>query len=132
MTPLILRRKILPLRSKLPITAAFERALTKRGTWTNEGVWYTSQKQHWIGWLGEYNGPGFYGRKATAGRSAEFVYRHVVCPPMLIWLAEATGVNHSIVMAAKRAALAAKRSLASKCAAIRKVIPWQLIEDRLS
>ncbi len=97
MTPLILRRKILPLQSKPPITAAFERALIKKGTWTSEGVSYTSQKEHWIGWLSEYNGPGFYGRKATAGRSAEFVYRHVVCPPMLLWLAEATGVNRSIV-----------------------------------
>ena len=126
-----LHRRILLLRAKPPITTAFERALTKQGAWTAAGVWYKSRKEHWLGWLSEYNGPGFIGRKTESGRSAEFVYRHVVCPPMLIWLAESAGVKRSIVLAAQRAALSARPSLPSKSATIRKIVPWQLIVDRL-
>src|ERR1700730_18663876 len=26
-----------------------------RGIWSANGVWYTSQKEHWLGWLSEYD-----------------------------------------------------------------------------
>src|SRR5258706_9307900 len=55
-------------------------------------------------WLSEYNGPGAYSRKAWRGRSAEFVYNHIGCPPMLLWLAEVTGLPKAKLLAAKRAA----------------------------
>jgi hypothetical protein len=57
-----------------------------------------------MGWLSEYNGPGAYSRKAWRGRSAEFVYNHIGCPPMLLWLAEVTGLPKAKLLAAKRAA----------------------------
>ena len=53
----------------------------------NPKKWYLTQKEHWIGWLLEYNGPGAYGRKTTDGRDAKFVYNHVVQPEMLVYLA---------------------------------------------
>jgi hypothetical protein len=130
MTPSALARRIRKLRPRLPRTIQFERALAKRGIWSTDGVWYKSQQQHWLGWLGEYNGPGYYGRK-NSHRSAEFAYNHIVCPPMVLWLGEATGIPKATVAKAMRAGLAAGRSLASQSAAIRQVIPWDAIQNQL-
>jgi hypothetical protein len=84
------------LKERSLITTAFEHALTKRDTWSANEVWYKSQKEHWLGWLSEYDGPGFYGRKTNGSRSAEYAYNHIVCPPMVLWLAEASGVEKSV------------------------------------
>lgn len=48
--------------------------------WTLPGVWYRTQKEHWLGWLRDYDCPGAYGRKVTGGRDSHFVYNHVVNP----------------------------------------------------
>jgi hypothetical protein len=96
MTPRGLRRKLQLLKDRPPITTAFEQALTKQGAWSSEKVRYKSQKDHWLGWLSEYDGPGFYGRK-TGSRTAEYAYNHIVCPPMVLWLSEASGVDKSLV-----------------------------------
>ncbi len=58
MTPNQLAARIRKLRKIVPITAEFERVLTKRGGRNTNGVWYTSQKQHWLGWLKGYKGTG--------------------------------------------------------------------------
>jgi hypothetical protein len=129
MTPQALRQKIKGFEPTPLITLSFERALTKQGTWTAEGVWYRSQKEHWLGWLSDYDGPGAYRRKTSMVRSAEFAYNHVLCPPMVLWLGEASGVDKSLVLQAKRAALAASRPLQVKCASIRKIVPWSKIEQ---
>lgn len=112
------------------MTTQFERTLVQRGRWSNDGVWYKSQKQHWIGWLREYSGPGYYGRKNSI-RSAEFVYNHIVCPPMVLWLGEASGVPKASVAKAKQAALSSN-SLQAQSAAIRRIISWEMIETRLT
>jgi hypothetical protein len=131
MTPTGLARKILKFAAHPSVTSSLERALRAGATWdSKEEVWYESQKEHWLGWLNEYSGPGYYGRK-NSKRSAEFVYNHINCSPMVLWLGEASGVPSKIVMQAKRAALSSRPSLPSQCAAIRKVIPWSLIESRL-
>ena len=31
-----------------------------------DGVWYRTQKEHWLGWLSQYEGPGAYGRTGPA------------------------------------------------------------------
>ena len=67
---------------------------------------FGSQKQHWLGWLGEYDGPGYYGRK-TWDVTAEQVYIRIVNPSMLLWLAEAAGVEKSLVARVSAATLAA-------------------------
>lgn len=56
-------------------------------------VWYMTQKEHWLGWLREYDGPGAYGRIAGKQRDARFAYNHIVEPKMLLWLIEAAGVK---------------------------------------
>jgi hypothetical protein len=113
------------------MTAAFERVLAGRGIWNSRRAWYTSQKEHWLGWLSEYHGPGYYGRK-NCHRSADFAYNHIVCPPMVLWLGEALGIPKSTVAKARRNALAAGPHFAAQCAAIRKVISWVMIEERVS
>jgi hypothetical protein len=93
-------------------------------------VWYESQKEHWIGWLFNYNSPGAYGRKVTSGRDAEFVYNHIVCPGLLTYLADASGVSRSLVRQAKRMMLSKGTEMA-RAGAIRRIIPWGTVQTAL-
>lgn len=131
MTPKSLRRKISKLRITAPITESYGRALITREIWTDDGVWYSSQKEHWMGWLSEYDGPGAYDRKTLNGRTAEFVYNHINCPPMLLWLPEAAGLPRKDILAAKRSALASGQTRGTHCKLIRKAIPWPAVEEQL-
>src|SRR4051812_20521236 len=79
-------------------------------------VWYTTQKEHWLGWLGEYLAPGAYGRSGVRD-DARFAYNHAVNYQMLVWLIKASGVDAALVQAAEEAA-AAKTSLGAKSGAI--------------
>ena len=96
----------------------------------NPRKWYLTQKEHWIGWLFEYNGPGAYGRKTTDGRDAKFVYNHVVQPEMLVYLAWASGVSRTKVAAARKV-LGTNQSLMRQASAIRKLLPWELVASAL-
>ncbi len=131
MTPRTLASKIAKLPATPPITIAFERELRKLRTWGTTPVWCSTQKEHWLGWLKGYGGPGYYERK-NWNRDAEFVYNHIVCPPMVLWLGEASGISQILVRKAKKAALSAKPTLPAQSAAIRRVIPWAVIEDTIS
>src|SRR5579885_2598168 len=131
MSPNTLARKISSFAARPPITTDFESKLQVEGRWSRTGFWYGSQKQHWRGWLSGYHGPGFYKRKKW-GRDAKYAYNHLLCPPIVLWLAEASGVPKQTVMRAMKSALSASPSLASQCAAIRKVVPWEILEKRLS
>jgi hypothetical protein len=130
MSPRTLAAKIRNLSARPRITTQFERILRNRGLWNRNGVWYTSQKEHWLGWLSQYDGPGYYKRK-NHNHQADFAYNHINCPPMVLWLGEASGIPKAKILAAKKAALSASPALPAQSAAIRKVIPWELIEARL-
>lgn len=93
-------------------------------------VWYKTQHEHWLGWLREYDGPGAYGR-ANSNRTAEFVYNHIVNPQMLVYLAEASGVDPILIATATRRALAGKATMSSMSGAIRSVLTWSVIEAAL-
>ena len=95
----------------------------------HSSVWYTNQKEHWIGWLSEYDGPGAYGRATGQARTAAFVYNHIQCVPMLAWLAEAAGVSSDLVRQGCDAA-ATKTRDASQCGAFRKIVQWSVVESR--
>lgn len=131
MSPKQLAKRIEKLRVKAPLTKSYERSLIARGIWDSKGVWYTTQKEHWLGWLSQYEGPGAYDRKVWRGRSAKFAYNHIGCPPMLLWLAEAGVIPRTQVLAAKRHALSTARTRATHCAVLRSILPWSLIEARL-
>lgn len=93
-------------------------------------MWYQTQHEHWLGWLRGYGGPGGYGRKDWS-RSAEFVYNHVVNPQMLIYLAEALEIEIAVLRSAQRDALA-QTTMMAMSAAIRRVVPWRLIEAAIT
>jgi len=114
------------------LTVTLESALARRRLNDGKRVWYKSQKEHWRGWLLEYDGPGAYGRKTWNGRSAEYVYNHINCAPMVLWLGDACGVSRSKMKAAVRAAPKAGSNSSAQCAAIRREVPWTLIEECLS
>ena len=130
MTPDTLRRHVVKLREMQPITEHFERSLTSLSPPSRPSR-YRSQKQHWLCWLGEYDSPGFYGRQ-NWNRSAAFVYNHLICAPMVLWLTEAPKVPNEVVRAAASEALRAPPRAGSQCAAIRGVIPWTDLERRLN
>jgi hypothetical protein len=94
------------------------------------GKWYKTQKEHWLGWLSEYHGPGAYGRTGKTRRDAKFAYNHIVEVKMLTWLIEAAGVSPELVRRAKRSA-AAGSSLAQKAAAVRRHVPWDELQRAL-
>ena len=94
------------------------------------GVWYLTQKEHWLGWLKYYNTKGAYGRIPGLNRDARYAYNHIVCPPMLLWLASAAGVKASRVRAARREA-ATRESEPAQAAAIRRHVPWELVAEAL-
>lgn len=126
MRPRAFRRRIARLEADTPRFRALEVAL-------GEGVgfgqaWYSSQKEHWLGWLAEYDGQGAYGRKIDPSRDARFVYNHIQCAPMLFWRAEALGFPDDVLDDAFAAVIAAPKRNASQCAAFRRVLPWDRID----
>jgi hypothetical protein len=123
-----LRQSIGGLVANQPLTAGFEVELVERTT--ARRVWYRSQKEHWLGWLDGYEGRGAYGRKIWH-RSAEFIYNHIGCPAMLVWLAEASGIPRKQVSRAIASALRSRSNFAAQCAALRLAIPWHDVERRL-
>lgn len=93
------------------------------------GIWYRTQKEHWLGWLGDYDGPGAYGRK-NWNHDAKFAYNHVVCPDLLLYLIRAIPVEPELLAAGEKAATNGT-SLMEKAGAIRKIVPWEVIYKEL-
>jgi hypothetical protein len=92
---------------------------------------YSSQKSHWLGWLDSKSNSGTYQRKDAPNRGAKFVYNHIMEPKMLLWLISASGIDMKLVTQAEENAANAK-TMASSCAAIRKVVPWEAFEIVIS
>ena len=114
-------------------TAAFVRAIRRLppdSPVDQPGIWYRTQKQHWLDWLGEYHGPGAYGRSTKLRRDAAFAYNHIVESKMLLWLIKAARVERPRLTLARRAAGRVK-SMASKSGAVRRVVPWVALEQAL-
>jgi hypothetical protein len=96
----------------------------------NRAPWYKSQKEHWVGWLKDYDGPGYYKRKTHAGRDARYIYNHIMCSPMLLYLPEALGVSRVLVKKAFYAVLKSKEpGMAKQCGVIRRIIPFEMVEE---
>lgn len=89
-----------------------------------------SRKDGLMGWLAEYNGPGFY-KRTNWNHSAKFAYNHIHSADALLWLAEAVGVPRFALLKAKAAARATEPNRPSQAAAVRQVLPWALVEALL-
>ncbi len=110
------------LQAAKPVTDAYE-PLRRYSS-----VWYSSQKEHLLGFWGQYNTPGAYNRKHT-DRDAKFAYNHLRCAPGLLWLAEALGEERTVLERGIAAINEAGPNLSSQCAAFRKIVPWSRIES---
>ena len=114
-----------------PITDALEGRNPVTGYDEPSSVWYSSQKEHVTDWLSEMAGPGAYNRKGS-GYGARHFWQYFQCPDGLIWVAEALGEDPAIVQAAAHAFCEMDgqgKRLATQCAAIRKIIPWERIAE---
>ena len=87
---------------------------------------YHTQKAHWLGWLSKKPGAKYY-RQDAPNRGAKFVYNHIMEPKMLLWLITASGVDNKLIANAQKDSDNA-RTMASSCAAIRKVVSWEDLE----
>jgi hypothetical protein len=89
-----------------------------------------SHKEHWLGWLADYDGPGYYGRRVPKEpRSMRFIYGHINCAPMLLWLAEAAGLPKQQLRLADHAlrrltARGVSDSNPKAAVAVRAILPW--------
>src|SRR5712692_5349991 len=92
--------------------------------------WYRTQREHWLGWLADYHGPGAYGRVTGKKRDAQYAYNHIVEPKMLLWLIAAVGVKPVLVRTA-RLASGRVSTLPGKSASIRKHVPWSVVATAL-
>ena len=90
------------------------------------GKWYKTQKEHWLGWLSGYQGPGAYGRTVGEKRNAEFAYNHIVEFKMLLWIIVAAKVNGDLAKSAQSACNRVS-TMQKKSAAIRKQVPWEAV-----
>lgn len=100
--------------------------LPSDGPIVRPGIWYTTQKEHWLGWLAEYDEPGAYRRISGQRRDARYAYNHIVEPKMLTWLVEAVGMEPDLVEAVKRASTEGDTMMACS-GAIRRLAPWERV-----
>ena len=91
---------------------------------------YTTQKDHWLGWLNPAAGTGSYPRRTGANVAAKMVYNRIGEPKMLWWLASAAGVDQSLLDEAQRR-VDAQTPLSSQCAEFRKLVPWRTLAESL-
>jgi len=131
MTPCELASKISNLPNRAPITAELTSLLRNPDPNDSAGIKLPNRKKQWLGWLGTYEEPKYYRRKDSI-RTAQFVYNHLLAPEMVLWLGEVSGVSEAVVRNAKKAACSVQPNPATRCAAIRKIIPWKIIEYRLN
>lgn len=129
LSPIGLRAHIHALEEHCPQYSALEKAIGVGVGYS--GAWYGSQKEHWIGWLSEYDTSGAYGRETKVLRDASYVYNCIQCAPMLFWLSEALGAPKVHLDSAFDAVVHAPRKGASQCAAFRKIFPWSEVEALL-
>jgi hypothetical protein len=108
---------------RLPATAPLSDKLSKGG--------YETHQDHWIGWLKEYDGPGYYGRSDWSV-DARAVYQRLANGRMIVWLSEAAGEEPKRIRAAitamKRRGNGRKQTEAK---IVRSHLPWEQVATLL-
>lgn len=111
------------LASHMPISDEYDR-VSGQAT----GRWWSSQQEHMVSWFRsqETTGSGAFTRRSP-NMSARTTYNRLQCPGALLWIAEALGVDESIVKAVADMS-AAEEEKRRRSALIRRHIPWAMIE----
>jgi len=108
---------------RLPATAPQSGKLSKGG--------YETHQDHWIAWLKEYDGPGYYGRSDWSV-DARAVYQRLANGRMIVWLSEAAGEDPKRIRAAitamKRHGNGRKQTEAK---IVRSHLPWEQVATLL-
>lgn len=91
----------------------------------------SERREQWLRWLNEYDEPGYYNRLPNMNRSAKFAYNHMSSPGMLLWLIQAARVKKGLVELAESDYNRAPDNVHTQCAAIRKRVPWDVLERAL-
>lgn len=91
---------------------------------------YTTQKDHWLGWLDPTAGTGSYPRRTGNNVSARTVYNRIGEPGMLWWLARAARVDQRLLDEAN-ATMDPQKPLSSQCAEFRRLVPWRTLAESL-
>jgi len=94
-------------------------------------------KDTWLDWLSQYADKtyegGSYPRK-NPDRDGKFIFNKLNNPWMIIWLAEASGVGDQLLQKALNIVGEdddTKENLSTVSAAVRKILPWELVENHL-
>ena len=87
-------------------------------------------REKWLRWLKGYDTPGPFNRQPDKQHHAKYVYNHLAYPEMLLWLIESSGVEKHLL---KSATIESNRveSVNAKAGAIRKQVPWDVLERAL-
>lgn len=102
---------------RLPTVAPQSETLHKSG--------YDSHKAHWMGWLGEYDGPGYYGRSSW-DVDARSVYQRLNCGQMIVWLNEAAGAPaRTVAQAITQIQWQGGGNAAREAKIARSFFPWE-------
>lgn len=115
------------LEPHLPISDEYERVQPQK-----KGVWWSSQKEHMIGWFRSQRtkGSGSYSRN-NPNTSARTTYNRLLCPAAFIWIAEALGEEPHVIQAAVDAALN-EPNARKRPGLVRKYLPWERIYELAS
>jgi hypothetical protein len=114
-TPVQLLARVKTLEEFLPISSKI--GLSRH---------HDSHRDHWIKWLREYDGPGYYNRK-NANRDAAYIYSHVQSAGMVVYLGEAAGVSTNVVTHAFIVATTSPGNRSAVTAATRRIMPWAMV-----
>lgn len=117
-------RVLAQLEPHLPISDAYEHGFPQR-----QGSWWTSQREHMLGWFRAQSGlgSGKYTR-SKPNTSARSTYNRLASAPALLWIAEALGEDSAEVQATADAARS-EPNARKRPGLIRKYVPWARIEQ---
>lgn len=101
--------------------------------WQHRHVWYGSQKQHVMGWMGNqmtHGGETFYHRD-NLNISARTSYNHWNNPGMALWLLAALGEDDAAVIAAAEEAYG-EQNVRRRSGIVRKHFPFDRVLELMS
>jgi len=130
-----LKLRVAAFSDLLPRTDALEKRIKIGVGFHNK--WYRSQHEHWLGWIVVHEYKAQKRGGTPDSMSAEKLWSGLHCIPMMFWLAEAAGMEQSVLDAAELAAIAATKSKDRRkdCpqngGAMRAVLTWVDVEKRL-